>query len=93
MRNIISVAAFAVAALLPIASLAAMVDASLIPDGTYLVKVEKVVDASHIQVALVHSGLESTLGATGSANFGSIKPNDMLKIAVVKGQIPSFSRQ
>lgn len=93
MRNFISGAAFALAAMLPISGVAAMVEASLIPDGTYLVKVEKVVDSAHIQVALVHSGLESTLAATGSANFSSIKANDMLKVSIVKGQVPAFTQQ
>lgn len=93
MRNLISIAAFALAAVLPISGLAAMVDASLIPDGTYLVKVEKVVDASHIQVSLVHSGLESTLAAAGSVNFGSVKQDDMLKVSIVKGKVPVFAPQ
>ncbi len=92
-RNILTLAAFALAVLTPVASYASMVEATLIPDGSYLVKVEKIVDPTHITVALVHSGLESTLESTGSAHFDAIKVNDMLKVSIIKGKVPVYAEQ
>lgn len=68
-----------------------MVDASLIPDGTYGVTVEKVVDASHVTVAMV-GGIESTLSAAPSVSFGQVKPNDHIRVSVLKGKILSFTK-
>ena len=93
MRNIVLSAAFVAAASLPIAGLASVVDASLIPDGTYLVKVEKVNDPTHITVALMHSGLESTLTASGAVRFDKIKAEDTLKVSIIKGKIPVLAIQ
>lgn len=74
----------------PASALAASIDASLIPDGTYTVKVEKIVDASHVAVAM-DNGAETTLSAgRPSVNFGSIKPNDSIKCSIIKGQIMVF---
>lgn len=70
----------------------ASVDASLIPDGTYLVKVEKVDDAQHVTV-MMNNGIETTLPATGSINFGTVKANQTIKISVVKGKVPVFAVQ
>lgn len=75
----------------PAASLAAT-DASLIPDGTYVVKVEKVNDAQHVTV-MMNNGIETTLPASGSINFGSVKPNQTIKISLVKGKVPVFAIQ
>ncbi len=68
---------------------AATVDASLIPDGTYIVKVEKVPDTQHVMVAM-NNGMETTLAATGSVNFGKVKPHDTLKVSVIKGKVPVY---
>ncbi|MDQ2991646.1 MAG: hypothetical protein M3R30_02350 [Candidatus Eremiobacteraeota bacterium] len=92
MKKTILVAAFAAAALLPATGMAAIVDATLIPDGTYLVKVEKIVDASHITV-MMHSGLESTLASTGSANFASVKTDTVPKVSIIRGRVPVFALQ
>ncbi|HEV3155491.1 MAG TPA: hypothetical protein VGZ02_16920 [Candidatus Baltobacteraceae bacterium] len=70
----------------------AAVDASLIPDGTYVVKVEKVNDAQHVTVVM-NNGIETTLPATGSVNFGAVKANATIKISVVKGKVPVFAVQ
>jgi hypothetical protein len=89
---------FAVAALLlaasaalPIASLAAAVDPSMIPDGTYVVKVEKVQDPMHLLV-MMQNGVETTLAAK-SRNFDNVKPNDTLRISLIKGLVPVFQIQ
>ena len=68
-------------------ALAATIDASLIPDGTYTVKVDKVVDGKHIEVSM-DNGSQTTL-STGrdSVDFGKIKPGDQVKLSLIKGQV------
>jgi hypothetical protein len=75
----------------PATTLAA-VDASLIPDGTYVVKVEKVNDAQHLTVVM-NNGIETTLAATGSVSFSSVKANETIKVSLVKGKVPVFAIQ
>ena len=71
----------------PFAASAATVDASLIPDGTYTVKVEKIVDPKHILV-LMDNGSETTLGAgRDSVDFSKIHPNDSIKLSLIKGNV------
>jgi hypothetical protein len=71
----------------PVSALASSIDASLIPDGTYTVKVEKIVDASHIAVAM-DNGAETTLSAgRATVDFSKIKPNDQIKCSIVKGAV------
>jgi hypothetical protein len=82
---------FAVSAALPIASLAAMVDPTMIPDGTYVVKVEKVQDPMHL-VVMMQNGVETTLIAK-SQNFVAVKANDTLKVSLIKGVVPVFAIQ
>lgn len=66
---------------------AATIDASLIPDGTYTVKVEKLVDNKHIQVTM-DNGAETTLAAgRDSVDFSKTKPGDQLKLSLIKGQV------
>ena len=79
---------FALAALIaPVATLAAMVDATQIPDGTYTVKVDKVVDSKHLQVSM-DNGLQTTLSAgRDSVDFSKIKPADQVKLSLIKGSV------
>jgi hypothetical protein len=88
-RFSVAPALVALAALLPMVASAAPVDPTLVPDGTYIVKVEKVEDTSHLLV-LMQNGVETTLIATGSANFGTVKNNDTVKISLIKGKVPVF---
>ena len=74
------------------AAASAAVDASLIPDGTYVVKVERVDDAQHVTVVM-NNGIETTLPAAGSISFSAVKANDKIKISVVKGRVPVFAVQ
>jgi hypothetical protein len=76
----------------PAAAVAGAVDASLIPDGTYVVKVEKVQDAQHATVVM-NNGIETTLVATGAASFGKVKANDTIKVSIVKGKVPVLAIQ
>jgi hypothetical protein len=77
----------------PACAIAATIDASLIPDGTYVVKVERVVDAGHA-VVLMQNGVETTLVArSSSVDFSHVKPNDTIKCAIIKGQVPAYAVQ
>ena len=91
-RSLLFPAACMLVALFPVAAPAAVVDPSLVPDGTYVVKVEKVQDGQHLLV-MMDNGVETTLVATGSAQFGKIRPNDTLKVSLIKGKVPVFSLQ
>jgi len=87
MRSVLIPALFA--ALIPVAASAATVDAALIPDGTYVVKVEKVQDAQHILVVM-QNGVETMLAAQGSVDFNKVKSDDTVKLSVVKGKVPVY---
>ena len=86
------VAACVLAALVPAVASAAVVDATLVPDGTYTVKVEKVQDAQHALV-LMQNGVETMLVAQGSADFSKVKANDTIKVSIVKGKVPVLAVQ
>ncbi len=76
--------------LTPVAALAGnTIDASLIPDGTYTVKVEKVQDTQHILVKM-DNGAETMLTPATGKSFGKIKPNDSVKLSILKGKVPVF---
>ena len=91
MRKVLASVMFAAAVAAPIAAFAEAVDASLIPDGTYTVKVEKS-DAQHITVVM-NNGVETTLTANYGIDFSKVKPNATLKISVVKGHVPVYQQQ
>ena len=63
-RTIIATALVALVSLVPSLASAAVVDASLIPDGNYTVKVEKVQDGQHMLV-MMQNGVETVLVAQG----------------------------
>lgn len=78
---------------IPSVALAAQIDASLIPDGTYTVKVEKVIDNKHIQAAL-DNGAEATLAAgRDTVDFGKVKAGDSVKLSLIKGQVMVYLDQ
>lgn len=76
--------------LMPLVASATVIDASLIPDGTYVVKVEKVQDAQHLLVAM-DNGMETTL-ATGTG-FANVKANDKLKVTLIQGKVRVYAVQ
>ncbi len=92
MRPTVALALFALLTLTPTFASAATVDASLVPDGTYVVKVEKVEDSQHATV-LMDNGVETTLTAIGSADFSKVKANATIKVSVIKGKVPVFAIQ
>jgi hypothetical protein len=90
-KNMLSVIAFFLGCLLPLGVQAATVDATTIPDGTYTVKVEKLIDAKHIQV-LLDNGSETTLTAGRSTvDFSKVQPNDQLKLSLIKGTVMVYA--
>lgn len=68
---------------------AAVVDSNMIPDGQYVVKVERVQDSHHMLV-LMSNGVETVLVARGDVDFSKLKPNDSVRVALVKGFVPVF---
>lgn len=82
-----SLTTITLAAALGTVAAASAIDAALIPDGTYTLKAEKVVDAAHIQVAM-DNGSETTLSAgRPTVDFSKVKPNDQLKASIIKGAV------
>lgn len=74
---------------LPLGAFANTVDASLVPDGTYTVKVERVQDPQHMLVRM-ENGIETTVTAKGSADFSKVKSNDTVRISVISGKVPVY---
>lgn len=89
MRNALAITALIAASLTPLAAMANTVDASLIPDGTYTVKVERVQDNAHITVKM-DNGIETTLSARPGISFGKVRSNDTVKLSVVGGKVPVY---
>jgi hypothetical protein len=76
----------------PVAAVAgAIVAASSIPDGTYTVKVEKVVDNKHVVVAM-DNGNETTLGAgRPTVDFSKVQQNDQIKLSLINGNVMVYA--
>ncbi len=91
MRQSLVPALFASLALLPLAASAAPIDPTLVPDGTYVVKVEKVMDSQHLLVAM-QNGVETTLIPDRSA-FANVKANDTIKITLIQGKVRVYAVQ
>jgi type 1 fimbria pilin len=91
-RSLVLPVLLAFTALAPAVALATTVDPALVPDGTYVVKVEKVEDTDHLLV-MMQNGVETTLVATGQVDFGKVKSNDTIKISLVKGKVPVYLEQ
>lgn len=92
MNRTISLLAFLLTSAAPLAAIAGTtVAASSIPDGTYTVKVEKVVDAKHLAVAL-DNGNETTLGAgRATVDFSKVQQNDQLKVSLINGSVMVYA--
>jgi len=92
LRQFLASALFVSVSLVPSFAYAAAVDASLVPDGTYIVKVEKIQDRAHALV-MMQNGVETTLIAAGSVDFSKLLPNQTVKVSVIKGKCPVFAAQ
>jgi hypothetical protein len=91
-KRLLPLLALLVASVAPAAVLAGnTIDASLIPDGTYTVKVEKILDAKHVLVTM-DNGAETTLAAgRDSVNFSTVKPSDSIKLSLIKGNVMVYA--
>lgn len=85
MRQFLGAALLASFVLLPVAASATVIDPSLVPDGTYVVKVEKVEDAQHLLVVM-QNGMETTL-IPSKNDFANVKVNDTVKITLIQGKV------
>lgn len=78
------------AASAPLAARAATVAANSIPNGTYTVKVMKVVDPKHVDVVL-DSGQEAVLPAGRSyVDFSKVQANDQIELSLIDGNVMVF---
>jgi hypothetical protein len=71
----------------PLVANAATVAATSIPDGTYTVKVMKVVDPKHVDVVL--DGGRETILTSGRAyvDFSKVQPNDQIELSLIGGNV------
>ena len=62
----------------------------VLADGTYTVKVQRVVDAKHVLVS-TSDGKQATLAAGRDAvDFTKVKPNDQLRLSLANGGVMVF---
>jgi hypothetical protein len=72
------------------AAAAATVASTAIPNGTYTVKVVKVVDAKHVDV-LLDNGQQATLSAgRPTVDFSKVQANDQIKLSLIDGSVMVF---
>ena len=89
MNRTLLLLAFCLGSFLPLYAGAAT-DPSTIPDGTYTVTVQKVVDAKHVEVAL--NGSVTTLPAgRPTVDFSKVQPNDQLKLSLISGAVVVYA--
>jgi hypothetical protein len=70
---------------------AGTVDATQIPDGTYTVTVQRVIDAKHVMVTL-DNGTQTTLAAgRDTVDFSKVKQNDQIKLSLIKGSVMVYA--
>ncbi|MGC9991862.1 MAG: hypothetical protein ABSD52_05635 [Candidatus Cybelea sp.] len=87
MKRTLSLLAVTFSLLGPATARAATVSSTAIPDGTYTVKVEKIVDSKHVQVVM-DNGSETTLTAGRSTvDFSKIQPSDQIKVSIIQGTV------
>jgi hypothetical protein len=77
--------------LAPVIASASVVDPALVPDGTYVVKIEKVIDSQHLLVAM-QNGVETTL-IPARDSFANVKANDTVKITLIQGKVRVYQVQ
>ncbi len=91
MNRTCTIVALAIALLAPVAARSAIVDAITLPDGTYTVKVVKVMDPKHLEVTMVDTGAVTTLtSGRDSVDFSKVQTNDQLKLSLIKGTVVVF---
>ena len=94
MRKPIAALAFIAAIAAPISVLAdSLTDASLIPDGTYTVKIDKVIDAQHMIVVMQNSVKTEVTAVRPTMDFSALKPNASVMMSLGKGKVLVFKAQ
>ena len=88
-RKPVALIAFVAALAAPIAAQADM-DATLIPDGTYTVKVDHVVDANHMVIVMQNSVKTTVAANRPTMDFTKLKPNSEVKMSLGKGKVLVF---
>ena len=88
-RKPLALIALTLACAAPLAA-RADVDASLIPDGTYTVKVDRVVDANHMVIVMQNSVKTTVTAVRPSMDFTKLKPNAEVKMSLGKGKVLVF---
>ena len=91
-KSIAVLGLFASALLAPVAA-RADVDATLIPDGTYTVKVAKIVDANHMVIVMQNSVKTTVTANRPTMDFTKLAPNDSVKMSLGKGKVLVFVKQ
>lgn len=77
----------------PLTALAAdqTMDATLIPDGTYTVHIDKIVDANHMIVIMQNQVKTEVAANRPSMDFTKLKPNADVKLSLGKGKVLVFA--
>jgi len=76
---------------IPQLAAAATIDATLLPDGVYTVKVIKIDDPKHLDV-LLDNGTQTLLAAArDSLDFTKVRIGDQVKLDIVQGKVLVFS--
>lgn len=90
LKKTYSLLALSVIACAPLAAGAATVAANSIANGTYTVKVMKVVDPKHVDVVL-DNGQEAVLAAGRSnVDFSKVQMNDQIELSLIDGNVMVF---
>lgn len=89
-RKPLALLALLAATAAPLSALAEGVDSSLIPDGTYTVKVDRVVDANHMVIVMQNSVKTTVAAVRPSMDFSKLKPNSEVKMSLGKGKVLVF---
>lgn len=91
MNRTCTIVALALALLAPVAARSATVDATTLADGTYTVKVVKVMDPKHLEVTMVDTGALTTLtSGRNTVDFSKVQTDDQLKLSLIKGTVVVF---
>jgi translation initiation factor IF-1 len=71
----------------PAAAGAATVSPAAIPDGTYTVKVEKIVDSKHVEVVMDNGSQTTLVAGRSTVDFSKIQPSDQIKVSLIQGTV------
>lgn len=73
--------------LAPLCARAATVSATSIPDGTYTVKVEKIVDSKHVEVVMDNGSMTTLAAGRATVDFSKVQPSDQIKVSLINGTV------